>query len=266
MKILLLFLLLLSSPLLLAQNENREAIKLSPQIRILERTDLIPTIKVSDIQQFLNQPHLISPEEFDVISAIVANPQETLLITSGFKVYANDVYDKISSTYAIIRPGQALRNPVDGEILAYEAVYLGEAILQIPGNPATLKITKASRAIKVGDYLRLQDKKFVYQADFIRHSPENLEDAYIIAVVDEVLLISQNQIVIINKGSVDEIERGHILAVNKTKLFKNVEFDDELPKEQAGILLVFRVFDHLSYALVLSATRTINLLDEVAVP
>ncbi|MCK5664417.1 MAG: hypothetical protein KAI17_13090 [Thiotrichaceae bacterium] len=261
-------LLLLFSSQVLAQDESRETLKLSPQVRIIERIQTIHTIKIGDIQQFLIRPHLITAEELESAPSIIANAQQSILSTQGVKIFVNELYDDISSEYIIVHPGQHFLNPENNEVLAYEAIYLGEAKLLVPGDPATLTITKAKREIKLGDRLLPKEEKQVFSEDFYPHSPDILEEAYIIAVVDEILLIGQNQIVIINKGLQDGIERGHLLTVNKAgrEIFQDFNFNDELPKQKAGTLLVFRVFDRVSYALVLTATLSINIFDEVDIP
>ena len=108
-----------------------------------------------------------------------------------------------------------------------------------------------------------------FQEDFQPHSPKYLNDAYIIAVVDGTgSLIGKYQIVVINKGSNDDIERGHVLAINKGSHFIRDIYEEEimLPQRRAGLLLVFRVFEYVSYALVINSNLPIHLLDEVAVP
>ncbi len=264
--------LICASPTIFAQNDDllsKRTVKLSPQVRIIERKESIPTIKIEEVQQFLNRPYLISPET-EYAAYIVSTADQSILTTVGRKIYANNLYDQEEQKYVIVRPGQILPNPLEkGEVLAYEAVYLGEAELQVPGDPATLVITKANREIKVGDRLLQKEDESVLREDFYPHSPKSLEEAYVIAVIDETLIIGQNQIVILNKGLHEGLERGHILAVNKAgkRVFDVANQGEEiiLPKQQAGILLVFHVFDQVSYALVISASLSINIFDEVSV-
>lgn len=40
----------------------------------------------------------------------------------------------------------------------------------------------------------------------------------------------------------------------------------KLPDERVGLLMVFRVFNRVSYALVMQATQPINKLDSVTTP
>lgn len=263
------------SSLTLAQSDvdGRRTVKLSPQVRIIEREHRIPIMPAAVIQQLLNRPVLITEEEIEYAGNIIANANESLLSTKGDKIYVSGLDDgSYGSQYIIVRLGQTYRSPLedyDNEVLAYEAIYLGEAVVKIPGELATLNITKAHREVRLGDRLLPKPDERTFFEDYHAQSPESLQDGYIIAVVDGTLLIGQHQIVIINKGLDDGMARGHILAVNKKgrRTFDPLyEEEIRLPKLHAGTLLVFRVFDRVSYALIISANLTINVLDEVTVP
>jgi hypothetical protein len=255
---------------------NRRTVKLSPQLRNLGREKSVPTIPIEAIQHFLSHPQLLTEEEINNSGYIIENSEKSLLSTVGDQIYVSglDNQDPIGNRYIIVRPGQSYHGPradETEEILAQEAIYLGEAILKNQGDPATLTITSAQQEIKKGDLLLpLQERRFA--EDFHPHSPKQLTDAYIIAATNGNSLIGKYQVVVINKGLNEGMERGHLLAVIKSnpKITTTRQEDDEdnvtLPKQKIGSLLVFRVFDTVSYALVMSSSLPISLFDEVTVP
>lgn len=254
--------------------DGRPTVKLSPKKRVIERQTTIPTIPIDQIQQFLSRPQLVTEEEIENAGYIIANTEDSLLLTRGHQIYASNLDgEQVGNQYAIVRPGQTYYNPSKDEeeedILAREAIYLGEAMLQVPGDPSVLNITSAAQAIRTGDRL-LPPNERTFPEDFHPHSPEILEDAYVIAVKGDSSIISQYQIVIINKGLDDNIERGHVLAVKRSGRTIKEPFDETeqmtLPSQSIGSLLVFRVFDRISYALVMTSTVPIHLFDEVTVP
>ena len=76
----------------------------------------------------------------------------------------------------------------------------------------------------------------------------------------------------INKGTVDGIERGHVLAILKDgerKVDRSQPGERsviKLPNERNGLLMVFRPFEKLSYALILEITDTVKIGDAIATP
>jgi hypothetical protein len=276
----LVFILLIHLTPVSAQNNSPPAdgrtVKLSPKIRVLEREESIPTIPMEVIQHFLNRPKLISEEQIQQSSYILANAEESLLSTKRSQIYVTGIEHRavVGSQYMIVKVGQLYRNPpkedgLAGEVLAREAVYLGEAVLQKIGQPAVLEITDAVMEIKAGDLL-VPLEKIEFTEDFYPHSPTTLTNAYIIAVTDDVSVIGQYKIVVVNQGTKQGLERGHILTVLKENKIVHRKDDEEqvikLPPRRAGELLIFKVFKNVSYALVMSSMLPIQVFDQVSVP
>jgi hypothetical protein len=82
----------------------------------------------------------------------------------------------------------------------------------------------------------------------------------------------QNQVVVINKGTADGIEMGHVLAILKQgeqRLDQSQPGERtqiKLPSERNGLMMVFRPFEKLSYALILEITDTVTVGDRVVNP
>lgn len=256
------------------QDDHRESVRLSPEVRVVELERDVPTIPVEAIQQFLNRPKLVTLEEMESAGYIIENPNKTLLVTTSDQIYVRkleELYDQ--KEYAIIRLGQAYRSSENSDILAYEAIYLGNARLQEWGDPATLTITNVTQEIHQGDRLLPIEEQIFYE-DIHPHPPDPpyiVEDTKIIAVVENTSRIGQYQVVVIDKGLDDGIEIGHTLNVMRSghTIVDTIDEDAEevkLPGQYAGTLLVFRPFDTVSYALVMKATFPIKLFDEVVAP
>jgi hypothetical protein len=106
---------------------------------------------------------------------------------------------------------------------------------------------------------------------FTPHSPETDVNGQIISVLDGVSRIGRLQTVVINRGKHDGLEVGHVLAVYRTGDTVRDTVGDgkgmvKLPNERAGTLMLVRLFDNISYALVMEATRDLRILDTVSNP
>ncbi|MCV6636751.1 peptidoglycan-binding protein [Candidatus Albibeggiatoa sp. nov. NOAA] len=262
----------LSSGSYALQIKRGRTVKLSPMTRIIQQQREIPTISTDVIQHFLTQPRILSLDELEEAGYIVANANGTLLATTDALVYARglDEYD-YQERYAIVRLGQQFTDPDTGEVLAQETVYLGVAKLEQMGDPATLRILSFTQGIYDGDLLVPLESDDQLTEDFQPRKPTYIEGetARIIAVVNGVSQIGQYQIVVLNKGLDDGLERGHVLVANKGGHLVKDPVTGELitlPSQIAGTLMVFKSFERVSYALVMKAQRAISLLDEVTIP
>ena len=76
-------------------------------------------------------------------------------------------------------------------------------------------------------------------------------------------------VVTLNKGQRDGLAEGNVLAVMKTGETVRDRVTGQslkIPDERAGLLMVFRTYDKLSYGLVLNASRSLSVLDKVQNP
>jgi len=74
--------------------------------------------------------------------------------------------------------------------------------------------------------------------------------------------IAPLSVVILNRGTRDGVEVGHVLGLFRSE--GTVALGDRtvpLPEQRYGVMLVFRVFNKLSYAFVMNAKRQVNVND-----
>jgi hypothetical protein len=188
--------------------------------------------------------------------------------------------------YRVFRNATPLRDPTTQEILGYEAHYVGKAELirgessvqnpdkdgklQTERVPATIDIVAAKEEMRVGDRLIAEPPREL--RSYVPRAPSSPMAGQIVSVYgNAVAWASENQIVVINRGSRDGLERGHVMAVLKdgerlSDKTDSARPDIKLPNERSGLLMVFRTFDRLSYALILQATDGIQVGDRFTNP
>ncbi len=255
------------------QIKHRREVKLSPGVRVPRDKPAIEIIPYGAIQQFLSHPGVMTAGELEGTPYIVASLDERLLLGNGNTIYVKGLegFSRVSR-YRIVRQGQAYENK-EGEVLAHEMEYLGEAEIVESGEPATLTIINAQRSIRVGDHL-LPIENRSFERNFQPREPDYLDGGHIIAVIDGVSQIGQYQIVVVDRGEVGGLEVGHVLGVYrggervKDPTRPEIWHGEAimLPSEKIGEVLVFRVFDRIAYGLIMTATRAINLYDPVGLP
>ncbi|AMM24888.1 LysM peptidoglycan-binding domain-containing protein [Variovorax sp. PAMC 28711] len=259
-------------------------IKLSPRTRYESLSGMaLPTLNPSLIEPFLAEPIVVDEDTLKVAPRIVAGNDDRVLLARGDRAYARgetgspvvEVPGPIKQ-FRIFRNATPLKDPATGEILGYEAQYLGRATLQRGEStvtqltdgkevtnvvPATIDIVAAREEMRAGDRL-LSEPPRPMQSYVPRAPTQQVVDGRIVSVYgNAVQFAAQNQVVAINKGLRDGIESGQVLAILKNGAVIVDKTNDaketlKLPNERIGLLMVFRPFDKVSYALVLEISDT----------
>ncbi|MBL0091834.1 MAG: LysM peptidoglycan-binding domain-containing protein [Piscinibacter sp.] len=242
-------------------------VKLSPRIRSSALGDgSIPSIPFHLIEPFLNEALIFQGNELETAPRIVATQEGRVLLARGDTAYVRGEIPQ-QREFRIFREAKPLRDPATKEILGYEANYVGSAEYVRQGEnrtgadgkpeivPATFSVTSIKQEAGVGD--RLAPTPAREFSNYAPHAPQSPLSGQIVSIYGDALTAGQNQIVSLNKGAADGMERGHVLALWRTGT-RVIDKTDasrptiKLPDERHGMLFVFRVFDRMSYALILS--------------
>jgi nucleoid-associated protein YgaU len=251
---------------------GRETVKLSPQVRAEPRGRApIPTIPAAAIEPFLSQPLVVEAGALDSAPRIVAAEDAHVVLGAGDRAYVYRLTKNQGVDWQIYRPGKTFIDPETREILGYEAVYLGDAkVVRFEDGldmASPIDITKSSEEISTGDRLAMTDKTTI--ENFVPHAPEKFIRARIISAYGGISEVGQDAIVTLNKGARDGIERGHVLAIyRRSPSVKNKRGETivRIPDERYGLMMVFRTFNKVSYALVMQITRPVHVLDVAQTP
>jgi len=253
------------------QVETPSEVRLSPEVRVSPIARAVPLIPMDTIRQFLSRPKVVNERELQEAPYIVDFVGEHIVGGIGDRIYVRTVEDDTNQAFTIFRPGQAYRDPVSGDILGYEALYVADSQLERTGDPATLLLTRAQREAIIGDRLMPVEQEKI-ELYFQPHAPAHDIEAQIISVLDGVSQIGQYQVVAIDKGTADGIETGHVLDIYQSgRPIRDIVSQRPgetiaLPNEHAGLLMIFRPFERVSYALVMNATRAIHVFDIAKTP
>jgi hypothetical protein len=245
--------------------------RLSPRIRSEPLEEAIQTIPFETLRAFLSRPAVLDGADLDTLPYILAHP-DGLMGSAGHDVYVRGTEAAPGAVFNVVHVGDALVDPDDNAIIGYQGLYVGQGRVRRSGDPATVYLTETAREALIGDYLVTEES--VAPVTFIPRAPEATVEGRIISVLDGVSLIGQYQVIVINRGARDGIEPGHVLSVYRTGGFvrdpiqRNGQSLEKvrLPDELAGTTMVFRIFDRMSYALVMEATSEIRVLDTVRNP
>jgi hypothetical protein len=251
--------------------------RLGPRVRAesLARAE-IPSIPPSVIEPFLTRPLVIEPDGLEKAPTIIATQADRVMLSAGNSAYVRGINTTATEeTWYVYRKGAPLVDPDTNRTLGYEAIYLGTAQLTRPGNPATVILTSAVQEVLAGDNLVAAGRP--QPVNYAPRSPGKPIKGRVIGIYGGVAHVGEagpQSIISISRGRNDGLEVGHVLALynlggmvrDTTKPRNAPDAMIRLPDERAGLAFVFRVFDRVSYALVMHITRPISPLDVVQTP
>ena len=254
--------------------------KLSPRVRSSALgAGSLASIPFNLIEPFLTEAVIFQTNELEQSPRIVATQAGRVLLSRGDTAYVRG--DIAGNDYRVFREPKPLLDPTTREVLGYEATYLGAAEYTRQGEtrvdaagkteivPATFTVTSLKQEIGVGDRLALvPSREFT---NYSPHAPQGLMDGQIVSIYGDGLTAGQNQIVALNRGAMQGMERGHVLALlRKGEKVRDTTDPNRtmitLPDERHGMLFVFRVFDRMSYALILSVKEPVSPGDRFSQP
>ena len=185
-------------------------VRLQPRTRIEPLSTAVPTIPGSALGPFLTQPLILNAGELDTFPRIVGTEEDRVIIGVGNLAYTSDMRAGDPINWQIFRAGEALTDPETGELLGYEAIYVGDAKVKRFGAPSTVEITRAKQEINQDD--RLMPARESTFPSYVPHAPDKQIKGVILSVNGGVTDFAQYSIVTINRGSRDGMEVGHVLA------------------------------------------------------
>lgn len=258
-----------------------DTVKLSPRVREEALGDsAIPSIPMHLIAPFLNEAVVFDRDELAAAPRVVAAQEGRVMMSRGENAYVRGEIDDLRD-WRVFREAVPLVDPATNEVLGFEARYVGSAQYVRRGEdrprpdgkvdlvPATFLITSVREEVGIGD--RLAPAPTREFASYAPHAPAQPIAGQIVSVYGDGLNAGQNQIVALNRGRADGLEPGHVLALWRDGERVPDGTDPQrallkLPDERHGTLFVFRTFDRVSYALILSVREPVRRGDRFTQP
>ncbi len=243
--------------------------KLQPSVHSAPVQQVIPSIPAGAIEPFISQPLIIEDSELNTGVKIVAMQEDRMLVGTGDTFYASGIPDTSVTKWHVFRKGKPLKNPDTGKIIAYEAFFLGNARLVKPGEPAMMRVSLSKEEIARGDRLAPAPEPQIIS--YVPHRPEHDISARVIGIYGGLREGGANSVIALNVGKNNGMEIGHVVALYRKRVSLDVDTDGRrtatpVPDERYGLAFVFRVFNGVSYALVVESSKAVISGDSVRNP
>lgn len=263
--------------------------KWSPKIRQQQKKDsAITLLPLAVIAPFINYTNLLTAEELEVLPYVIGSDEGYRMSTKGFKVYVNADLD-VAQSYAIYDKGEQLFDPETDDSLGFYVNLVGIGQASVPGDmnnniPATINVGEAKREIQTGDYVIPVNDGQLLPAVFLMKSAQKSFRGTIVKTTSNGREFAKLDVVMINRGVEQGVTVGDVMAIKRnspavvdtdsgaaysaesSRWNKMVGSNYDMPVESLGKLMVFKVYQKASMALILHTDKPARINDVITAP
>jgi hypothetical protein len=264
--------------------------KLSPSARKkLKSAKAITTLPLTMIRPFLTYEQALSDKEISELPYVLGADEQVKNAVQGHTLYVRGKLEQ-GASYGIYRKGKAYIDPETANLLGYETVLVGTAKAFRSGDseqnePASVTVIDVKQEIRQGDRLMPAAQGQSLPAFFVMTKPEQSIEGLIIETTSDLREFSKWDIVVLNKGELADVKPGHMFSIYRqspsivdTKTGPVYTADatkyqeitggingEELvmPREKVGQLMVFKVSERTSFAIVTGTKKPIRVGDAI---
>ncbi|MDB5801185.1 MAG: hypothetical protein JWL63_2124 [Rhodocyclales bacterium] len=249
--------------------------RLSPRVYESPAGGAISTVPLQYIQTLLIEPLVTDTASPGDAGTVIGLPEDRVIVGANETIFARNLVTG-QDAWTIYRPGKPIKDPLNEKlVLGYEAVLVGNARVTTPetgGKAAALQVTKVKHEISTGDRLLPTGKETAF-SPVPRAAPRDL-DARVASIYGGLDETGRYGVITLNAGRDKGVEPGQVVALDRFRgnaTYRGADGGDKaqsiaLPSERYGMVMVFRVFNRLSYALVLDSSLPVRVGDNATAP
>ncbi len=272
--------------------KGKPELKWSPKIRKhLKEQNPVTTLPLHVIAPFIRYDSVKTLAELEGLPHVIGSDEGYKSSIDGLKVYINSDL-VVGQSYGIYHKGTAIVDPKSNETLGYNIRLVGTGKALQSGDmskkqPSSIYIDGAKREIRSGAYVIPVNDDQQYPSIFTMRAASPDTKGLIVSSVTELREFAKFDVVMINKGKNQAVQAGDVLTVSRkspavietdngpkyasdtsrwNRMANENHSDYDMPAEAIGQVMVFRVYDKVSMALILHSEKPLRVLDGVAAP
>ncbi|MEW6989566.1 LysM peptidoglycan-binding domain-containing protein [Colwelliaceae bacterium 6441] len=272
--------------------KGKPALKWSPKVRSsLKEQSPVETISLSVLSPFVKYDTVLSEAELSNSPYVLGSDDGYKSNVDGVKLYINGDLS-VGASYAVYQKGEKIISPTTEEIIGYHARLVGTGKATSRGNtadktPATLYVQGALREIRSSDIVKPVNEGQILPSFFTMQAADDSVKGNIIKASNGMREFGKLEVVFIDQGFTHGIKQGDVLSVNRlspgivetndgpvytkdasrwNRMANDSDSDYKMPEEPIGKMMVFKVFEQVSMALILNSEKPLRLHDSVTAP
>ncbi|WP_434665036.1 LysM peptidoglycan-binding domain-containing protein [Aeromonas sp. NJAU223] len=263
-----------------ASQGGKQVIHLSPKNRYENKANPVPTLPLSEIGPFLQTDHILAnSQQAKEMPYVLGNNEKHIGMLEGDTLYVRGTLIP-GQHYGVYHPGTVYKDKQTGESLGQEAVFVGvvRAEEQLPDNTTRVTLAQSRREVYQGDKVMPLPPQEALTAVFMPKEAPVISPGYVIELPSKARGGGKFDVVLINKGLRDSVSPGDVLDIQRPgaeMVDKNGKVSyreyasvydkafysagkSSLPSESVARVMLFKVYDKLSYGLILQSRELVS--------
>jgi hypothetical protein len=272
--------------------KGKPELKWSPKVRkTIKDQSPVSTLSLDVIAPYIKYENFIAADKIDALPYVLGSDEGYKSSINHFKLYIKGNLIE-GQSYAFYEKGEAIVDPETLETLGYYAKLAGTGIAVREGDienkkPATILVQSTKREIRSGYLVMPVNENQLFPAFYQMQAADQSIHGQIIKVSSGVREFGKLEVVMLNKGATDSLNQGDILSIKRkspsivetangpvyskdtsrwNRLANGDDSDYIMPEEAIGKMMVFKVYDRVSMALILRTQKPIRINDFVTAP
>jgi hypothetical protein len=260
---------------------GKPVVRLSPQLRYTSKRQPIPTLPLSEIGPFLQRDQLfIGSSSMTSLPYVLGSNEKHTGMLDGEILYVQGALIS-GQEYGIYHPGLLYHDAQSGEVLGQAAILVGTAQVQaaLADDRTQIVLTHSLREVSQGDKLLPLPAAAELPALFTPRVAPAISAGYIVDLPSQAQGGGKWDVVLINKGRRDQLAAGDLLAISRPGpilVSKQGKVAYEafastydrlidsgrpvtLPSEVIAKVMLFKVYDKLSYGLLVQSQEMVRI-------
>ena len=263
--------------------------KWSPKIRQEKKKDSsITLLPLEVIAPYIRYDQLFTEDELEALPYIIGSDEGYRMTVKDFKVYVNADLD-VAQSYAIYDKGEEIFDPETDDSLGFYVNLVGTGQVLKRGDiendvPSTMNVGSVKREIHTGNYVVPVNEGQLLPAVFAMKAANKSLRGSIVKATSNGREFGKLEVVMINRGLEHEVTVGDVMAIRRTSpavvetgdgpayvtetsAWNRITGGDyKMPEEQLGELMVFKVYQKASMALILNTQKPARINDLITAP
>ena len=240
---------------------------LRPQVRIEALNNSVPVIPLSDIQPWLEHTTILPAEAIVNTPYVLGTADQRVVAGKGQSIYVRGQGLENGQRYGVFREGEpyiARDKQGKKQNLGVELTQVASGVaIRNENDISTLELTDSYNSeVRRGDRVMLEQDAMLPTLFYPTDADQIRSGAQVIRVMGSIGTAAKNGVVAIDRGTADGIEIGQVFStyqegetIKDPKTKENVK----LPGQYVGSVMIFKSFDHISYAYVLESELPIKI-------